>query len=58
MASAQMEPNDKKISVMAMKVEPVTVTVPKFWKWVDQILDATFGTSPTRSIGTRSSGTS
>ena len=31
MAVAQMYPNDKKISVMAMEVEPVTVTDPKFW---------------------------
>ena len=32
MAEAQMDPNDKRISVLAMEVEPVTATDPKFWK--------------------------
>ena len=41
-----------------MEVKPVTITDPKFWKWSDQRLDATFGTSPTRSIVTRRSGKS
>ena len=36
-----MDPNDKKISVLDMEVEPVTVTDPQFWKWGDQRLDAT-----------------
>ena len=58
MAAAQVDPNDKKISVLAVEVEPVTITDPKFWKWADQILDATLGTKPTRSIVTRRSGTS
>ena len=39
-------------------MEPVTVTDPKFWTLADQILDATLGTSPTRSIVTRRSSTS
>ena len=58
MAAAQMDPNNKKISVLAMEVEPVTVTDPKFWKCSDQILDATLVTRPTRSIVTRRSGIS
>ena len=58
MAAAQMDPNDKKSIILAMEVEPVTVTDPKFWKWADQILDATLGTRPTRSVLTRGSGTS
>ena len=33
MEAAQMDPNDKKISILAMEVEPVTVIDPKFWKW-------------------------
>ena len=53
-----MDPNDKKISVLAMKVEPVTVTDPKISEWADQRLDDTLGTSPTRSIVTIRSGTS
>ena len=53
-----MDPNDKKISVLAMEVEPVTVTVPQFWKRADHILDAKLGTRTTRSIVTRRSGTS
>ena len=36
-----MDPNDKKSSVLAMDVEPVTVTDPKNWKWADQRLYAT-----------------
>ena len=39
-------------------MEPITVTDPKFWKWADQILDATLGTRPIISIFTRRSGTS
>ena len=31
MAAAQMNPNAKKSSILAMEVEPVTVTYPKFW---------------------------
>ena len=58
MAAAQMDPNYKKISLLAMEVEPVTVTAPKLWKWADQILDATLGTRPTISVATRRSGTS
>ena len=58
MATAQMDPNDKKISVLAMEVEPVTVTVPQFWKRADHILDAKLGTRPTRYVVTRRSGTS
>ena len=30
MAAAQMDPNDKKSSVLAMEVEPVTIIDPKF----------------------------
>ena len=58
MEAAQMDPNDKKISVLAIEVEPVTVTDPKFWKWAEQRLDAIFVTSPTRYLVTRRSGTS
>ena len=53
-----MESNDKKSSVLAMEVEPVTVIDSKCWKWSDQILDDTLVTRPTRSIVTRRSGTS
>ena len=53
-----MDPNDKKSSVLAMEVEPVTVTDPKFWKWADQRLDATLVTRPTRSPVTDRGGTS
>ena len=48
MAAAQMYPNKK--SILAMEVEPVTVTDPKFWKWEDQRLDATLVTRLTRSV--------
>ena len=58
MAAAQIDPNDKKISILAMEVEPVTVTDPTFWKWADKRLDATLGTRPKRSVVTRGSGTS
>ena len=53
-----MDPNDKKISILAMEVEPGTVTNPTFWKWADQRLDAELGTRPTRSVVTRVNGTS
>ena len=53
-----MDPNDKKISVLAMEVEPVTFIHTKFWKWEDQRLDHTLVTRPTISIVTRRSGTS
>ena len=52
-----MDPNDKKSSILAMEVEPVTFTDPKFWKCADQRLDATLVTRPTRSVVTRKSGT-
>ena len=55
MAEAQTDPK-KKISYLAMEVEPVTVTDPKFWKWADQRLDATLGTRTTRCIVARRSG--
>ena len=58
MEAAQMDPNDKKISILPTELEPFTVTDPKFWKWADQILDATLGTRPTRYVVTRRSGTS
>ena len=58
MATAQMDPNDKKIRILAMEVEPVTVTDPEFWKWADQRLDASLGTRPKISVITRGSGTS
>ena len=48
MAAAQMDPNDKKSSILTMEVELLTVTDPKFWKWADQRLDATLGARPTR----------
>ena len=44
-----MDQNDKKSSVLAMEVETVTATDPTFWKWEDQLLDATSVTRPTRS---------
>ena len=53
-----MEPNVKKISVLATEVELVTATDPKFWKWADRRLDATLGTRPKRSLVTERSGTS
>ena len=58
MAAAQMDPNDKKSSILAMEVEPVTVTDPKCWEWSDQRLDATLVTRPTRSVVMIRSGTS
>ena len=53
-----MDPNDKKRSVLAMEVKPVTIIDPDVWKWADQRLDIALGKSPTRSIVTRRSGTS
>ena len=53
-----MDPNYKKSSVLAMKVEPVTYTDPKFWKWEDQLFDDTSITRPTRSPVTNRGGTS
>ena len=58
MAAAQMDPNNKKSSILNMEVETVTATDPTFWKWADQRLDATLGKRPTRSVVTRGSGTS
>ena len=58
MAAEKMDPNDKISSILAMEVEPVTVTDPKCWKWADQRLDATLGTRPTRSVVPRGRGTS
>ena len=58
MAAENMDPNDKKISVLDMNVEPVTVIDKLFWKWADQILDATFRTRPTRYLVTDIGGTS
>ena len=58
LAAENMYPNDKKSSVLAMEVEPVTTTDPKFWRWVDHRLDATLGTRQTRSLVTERSGTS
>ena len=52
-----MDPNYKKSSVLAMEVDPVIATDPKFWKWADQRLDATLGTRTTISVFTRRSGT-
>ena len=56
--AAEMDPNYKKISVLAIKVDPVTSTDPKFWKWSDQQFDDTLGTRPTRSPVTNRGGTS
>ena len=53
-----MDPNDKKISILAMEVEPVIITDLKFWKWADHRLDATLTTGLKRSVETRGSGTS
>ena len=53
-----MDPSDKKSSVPSMEAETVTATDPKFWKWVDHILNATLGTRPTRSLVTDRGGTS
>ena len=58
MATAQMYPNNKMRSVLAMEVEPVIVTDPKFWKWEYQRLDATLGIRPTISPVTDRGGTS
>ena len=35
MEEAHKDPNYKKISVLAMEVNPVTSTDPKFWKWTE-----------------------
>ena len=32
MPAEQMDPNDKKNSILAMEMEPFTVTDPRFWK--------------------------
>ena len=53
-----MDPNEKKGNALVMKVEPVTATYPKFWKWAYQRFDDTLGTRPTRSPVTNSGGTS
>ena len=37
-----MDVNENKRSVLSMEVKQVTATDPKFWKWEEQILDATF----------------
>ena len=58
MTSAQMDPNDKKISFLAIEVDPVIATDPKFCKKTDQRLDDTLGTSPTRSPVTNRGSTS
>ena len=57
MAVAYMDPNYKKNSVLAIEVEPVTTTDPKFWKWSGRQLDAILGTIPTRSPVTNRDGT-
>ena len=58
MVAAQMDPNDKKIRVLAMEVEPVTIKNPNFCEWTDHRWDATLESRPARSIATRRSGTS
>ena len=58
MAASHMDLNNKISSVLAIELQPVTVTYPTFWKWDDHRLDATLGRRPTRSIVTRRSGTS
>ena len=58
MAAVQMDKNNKKNSFLAMEVEPVTITDPKFWKWEDQLLDATLGTRPERYPVANRGGTS
>ena len=57
MAAAHMDPDENNISVLDMEVEPVNGTDPKFWKWEDQLLDATLGTRPTRPPVTNRGGT-
>ena len=49
MEAAPIDPNDSNSTVLSMEVDLVTATDPKFWKWADQRLYATLGTSPTRS---------
>ena len=58
MEAAQMDPIDRKISVLAMQVDPLIATDPKLLKWADQQLDATFGTRTTRSPVTNRGSTS
>ena len=58
MATAQMDPNYKKISVLDMEVETVTSTDPNFFKWADQRLDDTLGKRLTRYPVTDRGGTS
>ena len=52
-----MDPNDNRRSFLAIEMETVNATDPKFWKWADQQLDATLGTRPTRSPVTNRGGT-
>ena len=49
-ALVNMDPSDKKSSVLDIEVEPVTSTDPKFCKWEYKRLDATLGTRPTRYL--------
>ena len=46
MVAAQIYPNDKKSSVLAMEVNLVTATDPKFWIREDHQLDYILVTSP------------
>ena len=57
MAASQMDPNDKKSSILDMEVKPVTTIDPKFCKWADQLLDATLVTRPPISLDTNRGGT-
>ena len=52
MVAAQMDPNDKKISILNRNVDPVTATNPKNRKWSDHRLDSTLGTKPAQSPAT------
>ena len=58
MVAVQMDLSKNKSSILAMEVESINATYPKFWKREDQILDVTLGTSPTRSPVTDRGGTS
>ena len=58
MEVAQMDPIDRKSSVLAMEVDLLIAIDPKLLKWADQQLDATFGTRTTRSPVTNRGSTS
>ena len=46
MAEGQVDVSDKKRSILALYVEPLTATDEGFWNWIEHRLDATLGAKP------------